>query len=194
MNIFIEDHSVECDSCWMNDVEFLCKYRVTCEQLDRITTILDGDSVFVPPKRGYHQMPVKHQIMVWLHYVGHEGVINSTQCDTFKISKGMCALARRWVVKALNNIRDDYIRWPGTEERIEIAKSIENAFHIPNCPVMQDGTLLRLGIQPECDDAADYHGRKFTYSLTINVINDDERRIRAYSAGYPGSTHNNRVW
>jgi hypothetical protein len=37
--------------------------------------------------------------------------------------------------------------------------------------------LLRLGIEPEYDDAADYHGRKFTYSLTVNVINDDERGI-----------------
>ena len=34
---------------------------------------------------------------------------------------------------------------------------------------MQDGTLLHLGIKPEHDDAADYHGKKFTYSLTINV-------------------------
>jgi hypothetical protein len=40
----------------------------------------------------------------------------------------------------------------------------------------------------------EYHGRKYAYSLTINVINDDHRRIHAYVAGFPGSTHDNRVW
>jgi len=57
-----------------------------------------------------------------------------------------------------------------------------------------DGTLLPLAFQPSSDDAADYHGRKFPYSLTVLVINDDKRRIRAYLSGYPGSTPNNRLW
>jgi hypothetical protein len=97
-------------------------------------------------------------------------------------------------VKELNNIRDDYIHWPEAEERKDIAARIEKVCHIPNCPVMQDGILLCFGIEPECDDVADYHGRKFTYSITVNVINDNEQRIRAYCAGYPGSTHDNIVW
>ena len=57
-----------------------------------------------------------------------------------------------------------------------------------------DGTLLPLVFEPLSDDAADYHGRKFQYSLTVLVINDDKQRIRAYLAGYPGSTHDNRLW
>ena len=32
------------------------------------------------------------------------------------------------------------------------------------------------------------------YSLTVLVINDDKRKIRAYLSGYPGSTHDNRLW
>ena len=57
-----------------------------------------------------------------------------------------------------------------------------------------DGTLLPLAFEPSSDDAADYHRRKFPYSLTVLVINDDKQRIRAYLAGYPGSTHDNRLW
>ena len=41
---------------------------------------------------------------------------------------------------------------------------------------------------------SDYHGHKFQYSLTVLVINDDRCKIRAYLAGFPGSTHDNRVW
>jgi len=120
-------------------------------------------------------MPVKHQIMI--RFVGHEAQSHSTQHDTFKISKGMCEKAQNQVVNVLNNIRGECIHWPNYEELKEIAARMEMDFHIPNCPVpvMQDGTLLHLGIKPECDNAVDYYGRKCTYSITDNVINDNER-------------------
>jgi len=59
----------------------------------------------------------------------------------------------------MNNIRKEYMPWPGAEEGRELAKWVENAFHIPNCPLMMDGTLLCLGIEPECKDAADYRSQ-----------------------------------
>ena len=70
----------------------------------------------------------------------------------------MSEKARNRVVIAMNRIRNNFLHWPDAEEGKEIAKRIEKEFHIPNCPLMQDGTLLCLGIEPECDDAADYQG------------------------------------
>jgi hypothetical protein len=84
--------------------------------------------------------------------------------------------------------------WPDENEREQIARRIEKKFFLPNAVSLMDGTLLPLAIAPSCDDAADYSGRKFRYSLTVNIINDDHRKIRAYLAGFPGSAHNNRVW
>ena len=60
--------------------------------------------------------------------------------------------------------------------------------------MMMDGTLLSLSLTPESQDASGYHGRKILHSLTVNVLNDDRMKIRAYLAGFPGSTHDNRVW
>eukprot|EP00804_Cyclotella_cryptica_P017405 CCRYP_016634-RA/>CCRYP_016634-RA protein AED:0.35 eAED:0.35 QI:0/0/0/1/0/0/2/0/91 len=37
-------------------------------------------------------------------------------------------------------------------------------------------------------------GRKFPYFLMVCVNNDDKRKIHAYLSGFPGSTHDNRVW
>jgi hypothetical protein len=68
-----------------------------------------------------------------------------------------------------------YITWPDENERKTIAKRIEKKFFLPNAVSLMDGTLLPLGIAPSCDDAADYHGRKYAYSLTVNVINDGHR-------------------
>ena len=53
---------------------------------------------------------------------------------------------------------------------------------------------VSLNMQPSREDAPDYSGRKFKYSLTCFIINDDKRRIRAYSAGWPGSVHDNWVY
>lgn len=59
---------------------------------------------------------------------------------------------------------------------------------------MQDGTFLPLPIKPECEDADDYHSQEFMYSITVNIINDDQRQIQAYCADYPGRTKDNRAW
>jgi len=46
LNVFEEDLSTDGENFWMNEDEFLCKYRVTHDQLDRITNLFSGDSVF----------------------------------------------------------------------------------------------------------------------------------------------------
>ena len=126
--------------------------------------------------------------MVLLHFLGHEGQTDSSQRNVFFISKGCCQLYRERVVKALMSVRGKYINWPDLEERKEIAERIKNKFFLPNCVGIMDGTLLKLASRPNCDDASDYSGRKYGYSLTTMVINDDRRRIRAYFSGYPGCT------
>jgi DDE superfamily endonuclease len=51
-----------------------------------------------------------------------------------------------------------------------------------------------LAFEPETEDAPDYSGRKFGYSITALIYCDHKRRIRHYLAGYPGSAHDNRVF
>ena len=60
--------------------------------------------------------------------------------------------------------------------------------------MMIDGTLLKLPHTPESKNAANYQGTKFLYSLTVNVFNDDNNKIRASLARFPGSKHDNHVW
>lgn len=194
-NILEDDLNISEDGThWLTDDEFKRKYRVSRDILDRITAAIETNDVFKKGQRGRHQMPVKHQLMVLLHFLGKEGESNGSQRSVFKFGYGQSEKCRKRVVQALNDIRENYIFWPNEEERGDIAKRIENEFFLPNCISLMDGTLLPLGIAPSSDDAADYHGRKFPYSLTVLVINDDKRKIRAYLSGYPGSTHDNRLW
>ena len=74
INVFQEDLAEDNGiNSWMSDDKFLCKYRVNRDQLERITTIIADDLVFSQSNRGFPQMPVKHQLMIWLHFIGHEG-------------------------------------------------------------------------------------------------------------------------
>ena len=80
--------------------------------------------------------------------------------------------------------------------REKIANQIERSFFLPNCVLIMDGTFFQLALEPECADKADYHGRKYAYSITCNVLCDDKCRIRDYFAlaGFPGSMHDSHVW
>ena len=102
---------------WLNDEEFLSKYRVTREQLDMVTDVIHKADVFHPGKNGPTQMPVKHQLMVYLHFVGHEGMTDRMQRQVFLVSRGALTNARNHVVKALVSVRDTYYKWPLPEER-----------------------------------------------------------------------------
>jgi DDE superfamily endonuclease len=96
-------------------------------------------------------------------------------------------------VIAIQSLQDEAIQWPNVAECKQIAKRILHKYSFINCVGVVDGTLFSLTYAPQSNDAPDYHGRKFCYSLST-IVNDDEKRIRYYLAGYPGSTHNNRIY
>lgn len=179
---------------WLNDEEFLSKYRVTRDQLDMVTDVIHRADVFHPSNAGPTQMPVKHQLMVYLHFVGHEAMTDRTQRQVFLVSRGLLTNARNRVVKALVSVRDTYYKWPSPEERKNASDLFEKKYGFPNGFALMDGTLLELAFCPHADDYSDYHGRKYFYSLTVLVINNDNKEIIFYNAGFPGSAHDNRVW
>ena len=179
-NIF-EDDLWECedDMHWMNDVEFKRKYRCSRPVLDKIVQKIETSDVFKRGARGPVQAPVKHQLMLLLHFLGKEGESNASQRNQFKVSYGASEKCQDRVVQSLIDIREEFIKWASDNEIKQIALWIEQDFLLPNCIGLMDGTLVPLGIAPSCSDAADYSGRKFPYSLTVCVINDDKQKIRA---------------
>lgn len=101
-NVFEEDLRVEEDGThWMNDNEFLNKYRMDRETLDAVTEMIEDHPVFKRGRRGRRQRPVKHQLMTLLHFLGKEGETNLSQRNTLKIGAGSAEKYRERVVKAL---------------------------------------------------------------------------------------------
>ncbi len=77
-------------------------------------------------------MPVRHQLMIFMNFIGQEGENNSNQCSVFKVSEGHCEKAQDRVVTALTNLREEYIHWPNVDERKQISRRIEKNYQIPN--------------------------------------------------------------
>jgi DDE superfamily endonuclease len=59
---------------------------------------------------------------------------------------------------------------------------------------MIDGTLFPLFFAPQTEDAPDYSGRKYGYSLNALIVCDDQHLIHYYLAGWPGSAHDEQVF
>lgn len=188
---------------WLNDTEFLQKYRVSRCAFDYILDLIKDDPIFVKPVRpnnkktgGQKQAPVAYQLMVFLHYIGTEGsgASNPSQRNVFGIGRGTTQLYRDRVAEAICKLSDRFLKWPDAEERAKIAKRMLIEYGWPNCVAIADGTLMPLAMEPETEDAPDYSGRKYGFSLSVMVICDDRRRILYYLAGWPGSAHDNRIF
>jgi hypothetical protein len=181
--------NVEGGVFWLTDKDFLIKYRTNWEGLDLLTELCQDAPIFSKDNSDPKQMPVKFQIMIWLYFFGHKGMTVESQCETLKTSKGLLNPARDRVTYAFNYICDNWIHWPDSDERKRIASQIEREFFLPNWVWIMDGTLF-LAFEPECSDKADYHGHKYAYSITCNVLCYNKCQIRDYLAGFPGSSHN----
>jgi DDE superfamily endonuclease len=135
-------------------------------------------------------------LLLFLYYLGKSGsgASNSDLRNVFHVGRGTAECFKRRCVVAIGALRDKVIKWPNIAERKLIAKRILHNFSWINCIEVVDGTLFPLTYEPQADDAPDYHSRIFQYSLSTIIVNDDQKRIRYYLAGYPGSTHDNRIY
>lgn len=62
-----------------------------------------------------------------------------------------------------------------------------------NCVGLTDGTLLPLEFKPT-KNGEDYYMQKGGYALDALVTCDEAIHIRDIVVGWPGCTHDNRVW
>jgi DDE superfamily endonuclease len=180
---------------WLQEEEFLQKYHMHRASFNQLAEIIKDNPVFHTDVKK-EQAPVKHQLLLFLYYLGRSGssASNSDLRNAFHVGCGTADIFKTRCVKAIGSLRDRVICWPNITERKLIAKRILHNHSWINCIGVVDGTLFPLTYAPQDDDAPDYHGRKFLYSLSTIIVNDDQKRIWYYLAGYPGSSHDNRIF
>ena len=109
------------------------------------------------------------------------GVSRST---VFGCVHGVCA--------AICNIRQRVIQWPDRFKHQENLEPFEEQCKIPGIIGAIDGSHIRLSNIPNNDN--DFINRKGYPSLQLQVISDLDLMIMDCYVGWPGSTHDARVW
>ena len=169
---------------------------MTREAFADLLQLVKDDPIFKSGfEKGRKQRPVEYQVMTTLKFLGSEGTAGSNPDlrNVFNTGNGTNILYIRRVVRALMNIRDAFVKWPNDGEKDSIAAGILEKSGLPNCVGIIDGTLFPLAFAPQTEDAPDYKGRKHLYTLSSVIVCDHQRLIRYYVAGWPGSTHDNRI-
>jgi hypothetical protein len=204
---------------WLSDIEFLEKYRChrsnfwslfdlikdhpifgnQSQKKKQVSILISFHSFylsFIYLNISFFQTPPQYQLMVYLFYIGMagSGASNPKVRNMFGIGRGTSHKFRERCIVAIRSLKGETVFWPDENERQEIALRMYNNFQWPNCLAVADGTLFPLKTEPQSQDGPDYSGRKFGYSLTVMIVNDDQKRIRHYLAGHPGSVHDNRVY
>jgi hypothetical protein len=181
------------DSKEFNDEEFLYNFRLTRESFHLLLKEMTDKKAFSKCKYK-KQRPIAYQLLVFLYRIGKQGACGSSiaVASYFGIGKGSVQNYVRRCVTALMEIHDDVVYWPSPSERDEMKARLA-ATGFRHCVGIIDGTLVVLDFKPEKYHEC-YYSRKSVYALNVMVVCDDLKRITYYLAGWPGSTHDNRVF
>jgi hypothetical protein len=182
------------DSVHYNEEEFLFAFRMKRESFLLLLEQMKTRKAFKKTLKFKKQRPIAYQLLVFLFRVGKEGIGGSASAVSshFGIGKGSVINYVKRCVSALHEIKEEVIHWPNEEERDEMkARLATTGFR--HCVGIIDGTLIVLDFRPEKFHEC-YYSRKSCYALNVLVVCDDKKRITFYLAGWPGSTHDNRVF
>ena len=105
---------------WLNDIEFLCKYRMRRDAFWRLHQLIKDDEIFLPnPGNGRIQRPTSFQLMVCLKAFGKEGsgLSAGNLRDVFATGHGTSIVYIRRVVTAIHKHRNKYLHWPDEDKK-----------------------------------------------------------------------------
>jgi hypothetical protein len=176
-----------------SEEEFLYCFRLSRESFFLLLEEMGTKKAFKYSKFK-QQRPIAFQLLVFLFRIGKEGTGGGALSVSthFGIGKGSVKNYVRRCVLALHEIKDDVIRWPDTNDRDAMRARLA-AYGFRHCVGIIDGTLVVLDFKPEKFHEC-YYCRKCCYALNVMIVCDDRKRVTYYNAGWPGSTHDNRVF
>lgn len=183
------------DSNYMNDTEFLRTFRLSRASFALLRVELERTPMFTRVRNGSRQpRPCYQQLLVFLFRVGRYGNSGSDHevALYFGISSGSVKNYIKNIVAALKSIEADVVSWPNERERNEMKVRLATT-GFRHCVGIADGTLIPLSRKPKVYHEC-YFCRKNFYAVNVLLVCDDRARITYYLAGWPGSTHDNRVF
>eukprot|EP01035_Chromulina_nebulosa_P026346 gene26346-34467_t len=140
------------------------------------------------------RLPVWIQLVVALKRLSVSG---NGQCvgrvaHSTGIGNGTVSLFTSRILKAILDLKDDVVKWPNELERKEISRRNKIKYGFKHCVGVVDGTPVVFSQKPAVDPSS-FWSRKSHYAINLQLICDDNKRIRFYITGWPGSVYDSTV-
>ncbi|XP_028048533.1 putative nuclease HARBI1 [Monomorium pharaonis] len=168
--------------------QFRHHFRMLPEMFEILENRLGQLLLSNEPTRGRPIIPVRIQLLstIWLLATPDSFRSVSEKFDLGKSSLNACV---RRVVKALNSIANEIIKWP---IGLELASSKEKFMHLGQTPLPGmigaiDGSYIFIK-KPDIEEVAiHYKCRKLQYAVVLQAICDTDLAFIDCFTGYPGS-------
>ena len=178
----------------MGDSEFKRHFRFSKESVGRITDLLEEDLVF-ESNRGLPVPPVQQVCIALNSFAGAHFQRISGWCGGVSQNAARLCLVR--VTNALVRRKNQFIFLPDVNQMEETAQRMFDKFKLPRFAMAVDGMQVRFNEAPRKIPAnktkQQFWCRKQFYSINTQVVSNDEV-IYDIDCGWPGSTHDARVW
>jgi len=165
---------------------------MTKDVFDLLTAKLSLNPRFMSANKSKPQKPVDVQLATFLMFNGG----TNTNCDSLLlrlgVAKGLVINYRDCVVAAVEDMRDEVIRWLSDAEK-KATKAHFAKFGFPDCVGVVDGSLISLLYWPS-DDPMAYRTRQKSAGINIQVTCDHNERIIHLDIGWPGSQPDVTIW
>ncbi|GMF33011.1 unnamed protein product [Phytophthora fragariaefolia] len=160
-----------------------------------LVSLVKNDPVFHCRAGGRCMAAPGEQLLVYLKDIGTQGSDASTEDLSllFGIGSGASYDYIGRYTSALLSHYQNIVRWPSADERKMLSQKMAVGFDCPNCVGLVDGTLLPLAFKPALS-GEDYYTRKGGYAINALIFCDDMAKVTYMVVGWPGSSHDNRVW
>lgn len=113
--------------------------------------------------------------------------------DIHGVSQGTVSRNVHKVLAKIASLRPIYIKFPLAEEFDELQRSFYQKQQFPG--VIGEIDCTHVPIQgPGGDDAELYRNRKGWFSINVQILCDDQLRVRDIVASWKGSTHDSRIF
>jgi hypothetical protein len=176
------------------DREFRQIVRMNKRSFARLVEVVQTHPVFCNSARNYQEEPA-FQLLVVLSRLGcyGNGASLGRNARMAGVSSGTVCKYTDRVFTAILCLHDQFIRWPDQNERLEISRRFAVEYGLPGAVGIVDGTHICFEQKPHIDGEV-YFSRKSRYSINLQLICDDKKRITFYQTGWPGSVGDSTIF
>ena len=180
-------HSLQLSALLKQDAAtFRLKTRLCQQTFLVLLGLLQSDPVFHNMSHN-QQRPVGLQLYCYLVTVGHDG---DGQCSRIiagdiQVGEGTVSLYVHRVIKAMLNVKSQFIQWPSPEKRKQdSAQTLQDAGFYSFGII--DGTHVYFSQAPSIDANNFYTRKKGLYGMNVQLVVDFNWYIIGYIVGWPG--------